>query len=179
MKMIRLLVVLTLICGILYPLVVTIIASSVFPEKAQGSLIKNEEHIIGSKLLAQSFKQDDFFHPRPSFVEFATVASGASQASPTQMSGSELREKRRALLPEGGVDAWTNSGSGLDPHISPQTAFAQVKRVAAARGIPSEKLHALVEKFIEGSTFGIWGQPRVNVLELNLALSKGTNADAR
>jgi len=179
MKMIRLLLVLTVICGVIYPLFVTVIGAGLFSEKVGGSLVKVGDKLIGSTLLAQSFTKADFFHPRPSAADYATVSSGASQSSPTQAAGTELREKRRAQMPKAGVDAWTASGSGLDPHISPQTAFAQVERVATARGIPIETLNALIEKYTEGYTFGIWGQPRVNVLELNIALLEGNNANTR
>jgi K+-transporting ATPase ATPase C chain len=179
MKMFRLLLVLTILCGVIYPLSVTLVGQVLFSDTASGSLLKEGDKIVGSRLLAQKFVRDDFFHSRPSAADYATVASGASQSSPTQKSAKELREKRKAQLPNGGVDAWTTSGSGLDPHISPKTAKAQVKRVALARGVSSSSLHAMVNQFTEGPTLGIWGQPRVNVLELNMALSKGNNGDSR
>lgn len=170
MKMFRLLIVMTIICGIIYPLLVTVIGTVAFPEKANGSLIKKEGKTLGSSLIAQKFSRGDFFHSRPSAADFATVSSGASQSSPLQKSGKELRDERRAALPHGGVDAWTNSGSGLDPHISPETALAQLPRIANQRGISIEKLKDLIDSHTEGPTLGIWGQPRVNVLELNIAL---------
>lgn len=176
MNMFRLLIVLTVLCGVIYPLAVTGIGIRFFSDKMEGSIVKEGNKIIGSTLLAQNFSREDFFHPRPSAADYATVSSGASHASPTQASGVELREKRRALMPNSGIDAWTTSGSGLDPHISPQNAFAQVSRVAAARGISTESLNSLIKKLTEDPTLGIWGQPRVNVLELNIALLEGKNA---
>jgi potassium-transporting ATPase KdpC subunit len=170
MKMLRLLIVLTLICGVIYPLTVTLVSRTFFSQKAMGSLIQIDGKVIGSSLLAQKFSRADFFHSRPSAADFATVASGASQSSPTQKSGTELLQKRRAEAPTSGTDAWTTSGSGLDPHISPKTAYGQIQRVASARGLAPEKVSALVDKYTEKETFGIWGQPRVNVLELNIAL---------
>lgn len=170
MNMLRLLIVLTILCGALYPLTVTLMGQTLFYKKAEGSLLIHKEKILGSKLLAQKFSQKDFFWSRPSSADFATVSSGASQSSVIQKSGIELREKRRSEQPEAGLDAWTSSGSGLDPHVSPQTALSQVNRVAAARGMTPDALKWLVNKYTEGPTWGIWGRPRVNVLELNMAL---------
>lgn len=180
MKMLRLFLVLTFLCGAIYPLTITLIGQGFFSEQAQGSLIIRENKIIGSKLLAQKFSKPEFFHSRPSAADYATVASGASQASPTQEAGKKFREEKRAQLPAAGVDAWTTSGSGLDPHISPKTAYAQRDRIVAARGISLQSLTELIDKNTEGPTFGIWGQPRVNVLELNIALmTVGNNANTR
>lgn len=159
---------LTILCGGLYPLIVTTAGLVFFKDKAQGSLIKVDGKIVGSELLVQEFKGEAFFHPRPT--------GGPTQASATQKVAIALREKRRALEPLAGVDAWTSSGSGLDPHISPQTAYAQIPRVAASRGMNNEDLKNLIDRFTEAETLGIWGQPRVNVLKLNLALmSAGKN----
>jgi K+-transporting ATPase ATPase C chain len=180
MKMFKLLIVLTLLCGVIYPLTITVIAQVLFPNESNGSLLIKEGKLIGSELLAQKFSRAEFFHPRPSAADYATVASGASQSSPTQKSGTDSREQRRAQHPTAGVDFWTTSGSGLDPHISPETAYAQVHRVAAARGTSEEFIKSLISQHIEGPTIGIWGQPRVNVLKLNLVLmSQGTNANTR
>ncbi len=178
MKMLRLFLVLTVVCGVLYPLVVTVAAQGLFSEKAQGSQIIIDGKLVGSKLLAQKFTGESFFHPRPSAGDYATVSSAASQHSPTHKAGTAAREERRLVLPQAGVDAWTTSGSGLDPHISPETALAQVERVAAARGVSSEELKVLIEKNTTQPTLGIWGRPRVNVLELNIALIRGPDADA-
>lgn len=164
MKMFKLIIVLTFICGGLYPGFITLVSEIFFSEKAQGSLILLEGKIVGSKLLAQNFSRDDFFHSRPSAANYATVASGASHLSVTMKNG----------------DKETASGSGLDPHITPESARAEVLRVSLARGLESEKLFALIDQHTEGATLGIWGQPRVNVLELNLAIkSAGRHGDTR
>lgn len=179
MKMLRLFLGLTLICGIIYPAIVTVIGLGLFPDEASGSLIKEGNKILGSRLIAQKFERDDFFHPRPSAADYATVASGASQWSPTHKAGKELRDKRMSELPGAGIDAWTSSGSGLDPHISPKNALFQVKRIAHARGITAPSLEKLVTQSTEPATLGIWGRPRVNVLELNIALLKGNDGQSR
>lgn len=180
MKMIKLLLILTLICGGAYPLIVSLVGRVVFQEQAEGSLVKYGTTIIGSELLSQKFNRPEFFHSRPSASDFATVASGASQSGPTQKSGMLRMRELRKNLPEAGEDAWTTSGSGLDPHISPKTALAQVNRVGAARRMNPEELTKLIEEHTEGPTLGIWGQPRVNVLKLNIALmNAGKNANTR
>lgn len=178
MKMLRLFLALSLLCGILYPLTVTVVAQILFSEKAQGSQIVIDGKLVGSKLLAQKFTGESFFHPRPSAGDYATVSSAASQHSPTHKAGTAAREERRLALPEAGGDAWTTSGSGLDPHITPETAMAQIPRVAAARGVSSDELKALIDKNTASPTLGIWGRPRVNVLELNIALIRGMDANA-
>lgn len=168
--MIRLLLVLTFICGVFYPLTVTLIGQVIFPKQSNGSLISRDGQIVGSELLAQKFLKNEYFHPRPSAADYATIASGASQASPTQKAGTDARDQRRAQNPTAGVDVWTTSGSGLDPHISPKSAYAQTNRIAASRAMANETIVSLIDNHTEGPTFGIWGQPRVNVLKLNLAL---------
>lgn len=179
MKMLRLFLALSLLCGILYPLTVTVVAQVLFSEKAQGSQIVIDGKLVGSKLLAQKFSDESFFHSRPSAGDYATVSSGASQHSPTHKAGMEAREARRLALPEAGVDAWTTSGSGLDPDLSPQSALAQIPRIAAARGVNPDDLKALIDKNTTYPTLGIWGRPRVNVLELNIALmNRGMDANA-
>lgn len=170
MKMIRLLLILTFLCGICYPLTVTLISQMIFPEQSGGSLISRNGKLVGSELLAQKFSKDEFFHPRPSAGDYITIASGASQASPTQKAATNAWKERRNQNPLASVDAWTTSGSGLDPHISPTTAYAQVNRIASSRTMTSANIRALIDEHIEGPVLGIWGQPRVNVLKLNLAL---------
>ncbi len=180
MKMIKLLLVLTLICGGAYPMLVTLMGRVGFAEEASGSLMKSGRTIIGSKLLSQKFSRSEFFHSRPSASDFATVASGASQSGATQKVGMLRMAELRKNLPDAGEDAWTTSGSGLDPHISPKTALAQISRVGAARSMNSEELTRLIETHTEGPTWGIWGQPRVNVLKLNIALmNAGKNGNTR
>lgn len=176
MKMLRLILVMTVLCGVIYPFGMTLIGQTAFKEKANGSLVTHNGKVIGSKLLAQKFSSHKFFHSRPSASDYVGVGSGASNLGPTSETGKKIRIERQAQFPDEAVDAWTASGSGLDPHISPETAFGQLKRVAAARGMNPEDLKVLVTKYIEGPTLGIWGQPRVNVLELNIALiAQGNN----
>ena len=176
MSMLRLIIIMSLVCGVIYPLSITLIGQSLFSDQANGSLISLKGKVIGSKLLAQKFEGDQYFHPRPSATDYIGVGNGATQYSVTHAEGKKIREERKAKYPNEAVDAWTASGSGLDPHISPETAFGQAKRVAAARGMGADKLKELIVKHIEGPTLGIWGQPRVNVLELNIALlAEGSN----
>ena len=185
-------VALTLITGLVYPLAITGIANLIFPGQAQGSLIERNGKVIGSSLIGQEFKGEDYFHGRPS----ATVApdsndatktipapsnaanSGGSNLGPTNSSlidrvKSDVeklkQENASAQIP---IDLVTTSGSGLDPHISPAAALVQVPRVAKARNVPEDRLRRLVEEHVEDRTLGIFGEPRVNVLALNLALDR-------
>lgn len=180
MKMLRLFLILTLITGTLYPIVITIIGTTFFSSKANGSLVEIGGKIIGSELLAQEFKENRFFHPRPSASNYATIGSGGTQASLISNQWKKKVEERRMVNPDGGADAWTSSGSGLDPHISPKNAYAQLRRVALARKIDPKELKKLIERHIEEPILGIWGQPRVNVLRLNLSLeAEGHYDDTR
>jgi K+-transporting ATPase ATPase C chain len=185
-------VALTLITGLGYPLAITGIANLVFPGQARGSLIERDGKVIGSQLIGQEFKGNGYFHGRPS----ATVApdpndatktipapynaanSGGSNLGPTNSSlidrvKSDVeklkQENASARIP---IDLVTTSGSGLDPHISPAAALVQVPRVAEARNVPEDRLRRLVEEHVEDRTLGIFGEPRVNVLALNLALDR-------
>jgi len=184
----------TLLTGIAYPLAVTGIAQVMFPVAANGSLIVKDGKVIGSALIGQRFKSDRYFHARPS----ATTDVDPADASKTvdapynaaSSAGSNLGPITRKLLDrvQGdietlrkagvagpiSVDAVTASASGLDPHISPETALLQVSRVAKARGLPEERVRTLVEACIERRGFGLLGEPRVNVLELNIALDATT-----
>ena len=184
------LVALTLITGLAYPLAITAIAGVVFPKQAAGSLIERNGQVVGSALIGQEFKSDKYFHGRPS----ATVApdpndstktvsapynaanSGGSNFGPTSKALSDrLKEDVDKLKAENPtepvpVDLVTTSGSGLDPDISPEAALFQVPRVAKARNMPEDQLRALVGKETEGRLGGFLGEPRLNVLELNLAL---------
>jgi len=153
------LVLLVLVCGI-YPGVVWAIGQIAFRDKANGSLIVVDGRVIGSSLIGQQFTADRYFHPRPSAVDFNAQSSGGSNLGPT----SRKRAERVAR------DGITMSASGLDPHISPDYAFSQVARVAHARGIDAARVRALVEQRVEGRFLGVYGEPRVNVLLLNLAL---------
>jgi K+-transporting ATPase ATPase C chain len=169
----------TIIAGIAYPLVMTGILQLAFPRQANGSLIYRDGKLVGSALIAQQFQGDKYFWPRPSAGTYATVPSGASNLGPTSAQlqtnvAANLKALRSANhLPDDAPvpsDLVFTSASGVDPDISPEAARFQIARVAAARKRPAEEITALVEKFVKGPQWGFLGQPRVNVLELNLAL---------
>lgn len=171
LQSLRIFLVLTLLTGIIYPLAMTGVAQILFPRQANGSRIVEHGKLVGSDLIAQKFENPKYFWPRPSAADYATVASGASNKGPTaadlRKSIDERREKFGADAP---VDLLTASGSGLDPHISPEAARLQIAHVAAARNMPTEKISALVDQTIESPQFGFLGEPRVNVLRLNRLL---------
>ena len=183
-------VALTLITGLLYPLAMTGVAEVIFPYRAQGSLIKKDGAVIGSALIGQEFSDAKYFHGRPSATNapdpkdpsktidapYNAANSAGSNLGPTSKALAERvaaavdslkKENPSAAVP---VDLVTTSGSGLDPDISPEAALFQVSRVAKARNLPEARVRALVEGQVEGRTFGLLGEPRVNVLKLNLAL---------
>lgn len=172
--------VLTILTGLAYPGIMTALCEWLFPARAGGSLIVEGGVVIGSELLGQAFAKPEYFHPRPSAVNYDASASGASNLGPTNlMLIDRMREDLQSFrkdnphyLGEIPSDLLTASGSGLDPHISPASALAQVARVAAARGIPADDLRKLVRNTIEQRQLGILGEPRVNVLLLNLALNR-------
>jgi len=173
LQSIRIVIVLTLMTGVIYPLTVTMIARVIFPYQADGSLIKDGDKIAGSALLAQKFEDARYFLPRPSGADYATVASGASNKGPTSADLLKAIEERRKALGDGvPVDLLTASGSGLDPHISPEAARFQVIRIEQARKLQPGRLNALVDQLIEPPQFGVLGEPRVNVLSLNRALDR-------
>jgi K+-transporting ATPase ATPase C chain len=176
------LIVLTVLTGVLYPLVITGISQIAFHEKANGSLIVEGDVVRGSHLIGQSFDDPKYFWSRPSAtgpVPYNASASSGSNLGPINpglvQSYKERVEKLRAGSPGSEpipVDLITSSGSGLDPHISPAGARFQIPRVAAARKLNEERVRALVEEHVEGRLFGFMGESRVNVLELNLALDR-------
>jgi potassium-transporting ATPase KdpC subunit len=186
------LVALTLITGLVYPLAMTGIARLIFPRQAQGSLIERDGKVVGSELIGQVFTSDKYFHGRPS----ATTAPDPKDATKTvpapynaaNSGGSNLGPSNKALVDrvQGDIDALkkenpstpipadlvTTSASGLDPHISPEAALFQVPRIAKARNLPENRLRQLVDDSTEGRFLGFLGEPRVNVLLLNLALDR-------
>jgi K+-transporting ATPase ATPase C chain len=169
---------LTIITGVIYPLVVTGIAQVFFPRQANGSLIDVGGKLYGSSLIGQSFDDPKYFWGRPSAAGYNAAASSGSNYGPLNPSLQEAVQARIHALKEADpgitlpipVDLVTASGSGLDPHISIAAALYQVHRVAAARGWSEADVQSLVEKYTEGRQFGFLGEPRVNVLLLNMAL---------
>ena len=167
----RILITLSVLTGLVYPLLVTGIARLAFPSAASGSLEMVEGMPIDSRLLAQKTKSPKYFRPRPSAGDYATVASGASNQGPTSaMLASTIAERRQDLGIDAPDELVTASGSGLDPHLSPAAAKHQAPRIAAERKIPVERVTDLVDQLTEGPQLGFLGEPRVNVLALNLAL---------
>jgi potassium-transporting ATPase KdpC subunit len=188
------LVLLTLITGLAYPLLMTAIAGAIFPKQAQGSLIERDGKVIGSALIGQEFKEDAYFHGRPSATTapdpvdssktvgapYNAVNSGGSNLGPTSKALNDRIkgdvERLRAENPSAAipVDLVTASASGLDPDISPEGALFQVPRVAKARNMPEDRVRQLVAENTSGPLVGLFGEHRVNVLALNLALDAAT-----
>jgi potassium-transporting ATPase KdpC subunit len=187
---IMMIVCMTIITGLVYPLAMTGIAQLLFPHQANGSLITKDGKVIGSELIGQNFTADKYFHPRPSAttepdpkdptktvsVPYAADNSSGSNYGPTQKdlidrvkgdAAALAKENPGTPIP---VDLVTTSASGLDPDITPAGAMFQVPRVAKARGLTVDQVRALVEEHVQGRTLGVLGEPRVNVLALNLAL---------
>jgi K+-transporting ATPase ATPase C chain len=175
--------VLAIVCCGLYPLIMFAISQAFFYEKANGSLILDKDGAVrGSKLLAQGFTADKYFHPRPSVAGngYDATSSGGSNLGPTsQKLNDAIKDRVDAYRKENGLgekepvpaDAVTASGSGLDPHISIRNAELQIPRVARARGLSEKKLHELIEQNTDGRDLGLLGDPGVNVLSLNRALA--------
>ncbi len=172
----RILLVLTMLLGVVYPLAVTAAAGLTMPGRAGGSLVQSGGEVVGSSLIGQEFSGPEWFHGR--LDPFNPAASGATNLGP---SNQQLAQAARLAVRRGSTasrpwtgpipaDAVTGSGSGLDPHISPEYARLQAPRVAAARGLDGDEVLALVDRLTEGRTLGFLGEPRVNVLLLNLAL---------
>jgi potassium-transporting ATPase KdpC subunit len=189
-----LLAALTVITGLLYPLVMTGVAQVLFPRQANGSLVEQNGRIVGSALIGQLFTGEGYFHGRPSATNtpdpndatktvdlpYNAANSGGSNLGPTnkalidRVKGDVEKLKLqnpRAAVP---IDLVTTTASGLDPHITPEGAMFQVPRVAKARNLPEDRVRGLVSEHIEGRTFGLLGEPRVNVLSLNMALDRAT-----
>ena len=173
--------VLMVITGVVYPLAVTGVAQLLFPRQANGSLVTRNGKVVGSALIGQKFKSDEYFHSRPSAAGdgYDPLASGGTNKGPTDRKLADTLianavnavvahdGARRGMIP---ADLVTSSASGLDPDISPASAMIQVGRVSRARQVDSARVSALVEQHVEGRQIGILGEPRVNVLALNLAL---------
>jgi K+-transporting ATPase ATPase C chain len=171
----------TILTGIVYPLVVTGVAQVAFPYQANGSLIERDGKVVGSKLIGQNFAGPRYFHSRPSAAGdgYDAMASSASNLGPTNQS--LLSDVRKRVLVYDALnrhlgaapgDAVTASGSGLDPQISPENARVQATRIARVRGLPLPVVLSLIDKNTDGRSLGFLGEPGVNVLELNLALDK-------
>src|SRR5215472_15537352 len=187
-----LVIALTLITGLVYPLVMTGIAGVIFPYQAHGSMIERDGTVVGSALIGQVFADDKYFHGRPSATNmpdpndptknvdapYNAANSGGSNLGPTSKTLADRLQgdvdKLKAENPSMPVpvDLVTTSGSGLDPHISPAAALFQIPRVAKARNMPEDQVRQLVADQTEGRLFGLLGEPRVNVLALNLALDR-------
>ena len=173
-------VVMTVLTGLVYPAVVTALAQVMFRDRANGSLIEANGEVVGSRLIGQNFTKPEYFHPRPSAAGsgYDPTASGGSNLGPTsaklidriKASVAQYRSENPDFTGPIPADAVTASASGLDPHISPRNAEIQSERVAKTRRVSNDQVQALVARFTEGRTLGFLGEPRVNVLELNLAL---------
>ena len=173
------LVALSALTGVVYPLVITLIAGLCFPGPAHGSLVTVEGVVRGSALVGQAWRGERWFHGRPSATSpapYVPLPSSGSNLGPTNPAlAAAFMERATALRASGvegalPVDLLTSSASGLDPHVSPAGARAQIARVAAARGLDPERVRALVDAHVQGRWLGLFGEPRVNVLALNLAL---------
>lgn len=181
----KMIILMTLMTGILYPIIILLIANLTMPWKAQGSLIRRDGHVIGSNLIGQKFSSNRYFWGRPSAVNYETLHSGASNLGPTSAKLQQMIQKRRfkmaqaqgiqdlSLVP---IELITASASGIDPHISFSAAYFQLARVAKARSMNSENLKLKIEEMIHNNTdkpIGkFFGVPHVNVLMLNLALDQ-------
>ena len=172
----------TLLLGVVYPLAITGICQVLFPHQANGSLITAGDRVIGSELIGQNFTRPEYFHPRPSAAGmdgYDATASGGSNLGPTNQklidrvkaSVEKFRKENPDYTGPIPADLVTASASGLDPHISPDSARAQAPRVAKARGVSLEQVNELIAEHTEGRTFELLGEPRINVLKLNLALN--------
>ncbi len=180
----RVLLVLTILTGVIYPIVMTFLAQWMFPRQANGSLVTQNGTIVGSELIGQKFTSERYFHSRPSAIDYNPLPSGGSNFGPTSKALQDsVHASQRQFISQNklaaGVDVPKEmlfaSGSGLDPHISPEAALLQIVRVANARQLDSskiEQLKLLVQHYTEAPQWNIFGQVRVNVIKLNLALDR-------
>jgi len=180
---VRVTLVFAILTGVAYPLVVTGLSRVIFPHRSDGSLIERDGKVVGSELIGQKFTRPEYFQGRPSAAGndgYDGLASGGSNLGPTNQAlvdrvkgdAKKFRDANPTATGPLPADLLTASGSGLDPDISPASAEVQIPRVAAARGMSVEALRELVASHTEGRQFGILGEPRVNVLKLNLALDQ-------
>jgi len=183
LRALRATVVLAVLTGLLYPLAITAIAQVTMPGPADGSLVRVDGTVVGSSMIGQSWEGEEWFHGRPSAVDYDASTSGGSNLGPSSSELTDQIEQRAAAIfaLEGPyvpnltiaqipADLLTASASGLDPHISVAAAELQAPRIAAMRGLSPRQVRALIDAHTDGKTLGILGEPRVNVLELNLAL---------
>ena len=179
----RMTALMTILTGLIYPLAVTAIAQAVFPSRANGDLLNRNGHVVGSSLIGQNFARPEYFHPRPSAAGnegYDAAASGGSNLGPTSQklvdrvkaSVDQFRRDNPGYTGAIPADAVTASASGLDPHISPASAEAQVERVAAARHVEPEQIRSVISRHTEQPDLGFLGEARVNVLLLNLDLDR-------
>jgi potassium-transporting ATPase KdpC subunit len=177
---IRFTIVTTLLLGLAYPLLITGLASMLFHHNAEGSLIERNGQVIGSRLIAQGFSSDRYFHPRPSAAGNGYDATSSSGTNLAQ-SNSKLAQRMQGDIDKVAaqdpghpvpIDMVTTSGSGLDPDITPDNAYFQAARVAEARGVNIDRIRAMIKDHTQQRELGVLGEPRVNVLELNLALDE-------
>ena len=181
--------VITVLTGLVYPLVVTGLSQVLFAHRANGSLIEANGKVVGSELIGQKFTRPEYFHGRPSAAGdgYDAANSGGTNLGPTNQNlvnrgrddVKKFRQENPTYTGPIPADLLTTSASGLDPHISPASAFAQVDRVAKARGAAPDAVRRAVEQRVEGRQFGIFGEPRVNVLALNLDLDKAFGPQVR
>ncbi|MEA9588888.1 potassium-transporting ATPase subunit KdpC [Xanthomonas sp. WHRI 10064A] len=171
--------------GLAYSLIATGITGALFPAQAHGSLLRQDTRVVGSALVAQPFTAARYFQPRPSAAKYdLTAAAGSNQARSNPDLQARIVATRTEVVARDGIapdavpsELLTQSGSGLDPHLSPAGAQVQVRRIAAARGWPEQRVAALLQSATEAPQFGLLGQPRVNVLALNLALDQAGNGE--
>lgn len=187
-KSIKIYLIFTLLLGLVYPLFITAIAQIAIPYQANGSLIKKDGNVIGSSLIGQNFDKPEYFHPRPSAVDYNGQGSGGSNLGPSSKKlMNTVADRIKKVREENNIDKnikipadmVLSSSSGLDPHISIENTNFQVKRVAKARGISENQIKKLVNKNIDPDFLEIWGQPGVNVLKLNLALDSAAGVQSR
>jgi K+-transporting ATPase ATPase C chain len=180
MPALRIALAMTVVTGLIYPALVTGLAQVLFPEQANGSLLRKNGQVLGSPLIGQAFTRPEYFHPRPSAAGkgYDAAASSGSNLGPTssalldrvKKSAAEFRAANPEFSGDLPPDSVLASASGLDPHITPANSAAQTARVARARGVPPDRIRDVVRRYVEDRDLGVLGEPRVNVLLLNLAL---------